>query len=175
MDGTRGFLEGRKEWCISLAVIENNRPVEAVLHCPPLERTFYAKLGQGVKFSALVEPKKRTPGKPLATGSKKLIETMAQLPGQPFDVAPFIPSLAYRLAMVATGELDAAFAKPGASEWDVAAADLILREAKCQLTTNDGDAIRYNQRSVTLPSLLAASNNNHDTIMSLANSSRIIH
>ena len=42
---------------------------------------------------------------------------------------PYIPSLAYRLAMVADGSLDATFVKPNAHDWDIAAADLILREA----------------------------------------------
>ena len=42
---------------------------------------------------------------------------------------PYIPSLAYRIAMVADGTLDATFVKPNAHDWDLAAADLILREA----------------------------------------------
>ena len=42
---------------------------------------------------------------------------------------PYIPSLAYRLAMVADGALDATFVKPNSHDWDIAAADLILREA----------------------------------------------
>ena len=43
--------------------------------------------------------------------------------------APYVPSLAYRIAMVADGALDATFVKPNAHDWDLAAADLILREA----------------------------------------------
>ena len=34
IDGTRGFLEGRREWCVSIAVVENGRPIAGVLECP---------------------------------------------------------------------------------------------------------------------------------------------
>ena len=41
----------------------------------------------------------------------------------------YIPSLAYRIGMVADGALDATFVKPNSRDWDLAAADLILHEA----------------------------------------------
>nr|WP_281409983.1 inositol monophosphatase family protein [Rhizobium sp. G21] len=40
-----------------------------------------------------------------------------------------IPSLAYRLAMIADGRLDATLVKPHAHDWDLAAAELILVNA----------------------------------------------
>ena len=43
--------------------------------------------------------------------------------------AAYIPSLAYRLAMIAGGDLDGTFVKPDAHDWDIAAAALILDEA----------------------------------------------
>ena len=50
IDGTRGFIEGRQEWCISIAVVRNGRPVDAVLHCPALQRTFAASKGSGLEL-----------------------------------------------------------------------------------------------------------------------------
>ena len=44
-------------------------------------------------------------------------------------IAPRIPSLALRLARVANGALDLGFASANAHDWDVAAADVVLREA----------------------------------------------
>ena len=41
----------------------------------------------------------------------------------------YVPSLAYRIAMIAAGRLDATFIKPNAQDWDLAAADLILGES----------------------------------------------
>ena len=61
--------------------------------------------------------------------------------------AQYVPSLAYRIAMVAEGTLDATFIKPNAQDWDVAAADLILAEAGGQLLR----AIRLSGRSLPRP------------------------
>ena len=57
--------------------------------------------------------------------------------------APYSPSLAYRLAMIANGTLDATFVKPNAHDWDIAAADLILREAGGQLLDPHGRTPLY--------------------------------
>ena len=42
---------------------------------------------------------------------------------------PYVSSLAYRIALVASGALDATFVKPSSHDWDLSAADLILEEA----------------------------------------------
>ena len=47
IDGTRGFLEGRREWCISVAVVERGRSIAGVLECPARKETFSAVLGGG--------------------------------------------------------------------------------------------------------------------------------
>ena len=178
IDGTRGFIKGQSEWCISIAVVENGKPVEGVLHCPALDRIIYASSGEGIfvngqKFGAGAENRKRD--RPLVTGSRKLIETINGLPDQPMDVTSFIPSLAYRLSLVATGELDGAFARPGASEWDIAAADIILQEAGCCLSDKSGRLLDYNKPEVRSPSLIAASLNRKQEILALANSTGILH
>ncbi len=175
IDGTRGFIDGRDEWCISIAIVENNKPIEAILHCPALERTFLASKGQGLELIGTPFEKKHRTVKPLVTGSKKLIETMKDLPDAPFAVMDFIPSLAYRLALVAIGELDGAFARAGASEWDIAAADLILEEAGCRLTNDKQAMLSYNQEKVHAPALIATHNNRYEEIFALAKQAGFLH
>lgn len=70
---------------------------------------------------------------------------------------PYIPSLAYRLAMVANGMLDATFVKPNAHDWDIAAADLILREAGGALLDQKGRAPRYAGEVISHGALVAGS------------------
>jgi myo-inositol-1(or 4)-monophosphatase len=70
---------------------------------------------------------------------------------------PHIPSLAYRLGLVATARIDAAFASPRANDWDLAAADLLVHEAGGRLTGLDGAALRYNQE-IPRHDVLAAAN-----------------
>jgi myo-inositol-1(or 4)-monophosphatase len=173
IDGTRGFIEGRTEWCISIAIVEQQKPIEAVLYCPALDELYAAS-----KDAGTILPEKpitdRKDNRPRATGSKKLIEVLDGLADKPFDVTGFIPSLAYRLALVATGELDVAFARGGASEWDVAAADLILSESGCSLVNSDGHSILYNKLNVKLPAMAALQSDKAGIILPLAKSSGIL-
>lgn len=175
IDGTRGFLDGNPRWCISMAIVENQRPTTAVLFCPALNQLYAAERGSGLITENIDIARIGKSNRPLVTGSKRLIETLKGLPDRPFDVEEFVPSLAYRLAMVASGMLDAAFAWPGASEWDIAAADLLLEESGCVLSTRSGESIRYNQKNVKVPALVAARNDNQSEILALAESSGILH
>jgi len=174
IDGTRGFIAGRDEWCISIAIVKDGRPIHAVLQCPALARTFLTSKGDGLIIEGTASGERPLDGTPLVTGSKKIIELLNDVNDETFGVMDFIPSLAYRLALVATGELDGAFARGGASEWDVAAADLILQEAGCKLTTPKGDALSYNQKKVTVPALVAASESHYQSIFELAKRTSIL-
>ena len=71
--------------------------------------------------------------------------------------AEYIPSLAYRLAMVADGSLDASFVKPNSHDWDLAAADLILREAGGEILDVDGKAPAYGGSEIRHGALVAGS------------------
>lgn len=175
IDGTRGFINGRNEWCISIAIVENAKPIEAILHCPALKRTFLASKGAGLEVLETKPSIANQLQKPFVTGSQKLIETMQTLEDAPFEVMEFIPSLAYRLALVATGELDGAFARRGASEWDIAAADLILTESGCRLTDINQQEIQYNRPKVQVPALIATHNNRYQEIFTLAKQAGFLH
>ena len=50
IDGTRAFLSGRAEWCISLAIVEDGRPIAAALYAPVIGALFRAIAGGGADF-----------------------------------------------------------------------------------------------------------------------------
>lgn len=138
IDGTRAFIEGRDIWCISVAIVENGRPVAGVLHCPALSETIMATAGGGAFRNGeriAVRPPRPVP---LIGGPKPLVGRLAE--HAPFDVERHghVPSLAYRLSMVARGAMDGTFVKPASADWDIAAADLILHEAGGMLTDAKG-------------------------------------
>ena len=81
---------------------------------------------------------------------------------------PHVPSLAYRLAMVADGRIDGTLVKKNSHDWDLAAADLILARAGGALVDLDDRPLSYNRSTVVhgvlcaaakplLPGLIAAS------------------
>jgi myo-inositol-1(or 4)-monophosphatase len=175
IDGTRGFIRGDLDWCISVAIVSDRVPRTAVLHCPARKRTFSAIRGGGAWLDGrrLVGGLRKSV-KTLA-GSRRINEALARQFPQRFDLHPFLPSLAYRLALVATGDLDGAFAAAGSHEWDVAAADLILSEAGGRLTTVGGLALNYNKAGVGMPALVASGAHLHEQVLDIAKSGGFLH
>jgi myo-inositol-1(or 4)-monophosphatase len=80
---------------------------------------------------------------------------------------PKVHSLALRIARVAHGELDAAFASPGSHDWDLAAADLLVHEAGGAMTDLSGRPLRYNAPLVVHGALIAAGTARHGTLIDL--------
>ncbi len=88
-----------------------------------------------------------------------MIGALAKAASAEFTVAPRIPSLALRLAHVASGALDIALASANSHDWDVAAADAILIEAGAFLTDAHGQILRYNEQTTRRGALLACGAN----------------
>lgn len=168
IDGTRGFIAGKPQWAVCVAVVSDGKPEIGVIHCPALERTFSAAAGRGAWLNGqpIVTPASSDVRR--ITGSKKLNADLATHFGDAMQIAPFIPSLAYRVVMVANGELDGAFARPGAHDWDLAAADLVLSEIGGAIVDLSGRKLRYNQARLGFPSLLAAGPGRCDALLALA-------
>jgi myo-inositol-1(or 4)-monophosphatase len=47
IDGTRGYLAGREDWCVSVALVEDAAPRLAAVFAPATEEFFFASRGQG--------------------------------------------------------------------------------------------------------------------------------
>ncbi len=143
IDGTRAFIEGSTVWCVSVAVVLDGRPVAGVLSCPARNEFFQASRHGGARRNGepiLVAGTRQTLQ---VAGPKYLIDRVPQELRQRFHTLPYIPSLAYRIAMVADGRLDATFVRPNAHDWDLAAADLILQEAGGAILDQQGNTLRY--------------------------------
>ncbi len=157
IDGTRAFLAGRPDWTISVALVEDGRPVVAVLYAPVTEEMFVATAGRGATLNAVpirVSAGADIAGAQVAGPVRYLDRLAAAAPGM--LPQPKVHSLALRFARVAEGRLDAAFAGGNSHDWDLAAADLLVHEAGGAMTTMRGDIITYNRPTPTHEALLAA-------------------
>ena len=76
-----------------------------------------------------------------------------------------IPSLALRLARVATGALDGTFAAPNSHDWDLAAADLLVHEAGGLISTLTGQSLIYNRPDPVHGALVAAGRVRHAVLL----------
>jgi myo-inositol-1(or 4)-monophosphatase len=157
IDGTRAFLAGFPDWCVSVALVEDGRPIAAALVAPVLAAVYRAAAGtgairDGVRLSARPDASRPTP---LVAGPRRMIDAAARVVGANTS-APRTHSLALRIAGVADGTFDLGLAGPHAHDWDLAAADLLLHEAGGRLAGLDLAAPRYNRASLTHGPLIAA-------------------
>src|SRR4051812_1529861 len=51
IDGTRGYLAGREDWCVSVALVEDATPVLAAVFVPVSDEFFFAVRGQGATLN----------------------------------------------------------------------------------------------------------------------------
>jgi myo-inositol-1(or 4)-monophosphatase len=166
IDGTRGYLAGKEDWCVSVALIENETPLLAAVFAPASDEFFFAARGQGASCNGTAL--RAATGTELdfsrVAGPKPLVERLRKTTND-IVLHPRIGSLALRLCRVADGGLDAAFAGGQSRDWDLAAADLIVHEADGNMTALSGDAILYNRAEVTHGVLVAAGRDRHAAII----------
>ncbi len=157
IDGTRAFIAGKDVWCVSVAVVHLGRPVAGVLFAPALEELFQASAtGPAIKNGAAIEAKARNGTEvriALAEDTVKLLEPTYRTS---VSRTPHVPSLAYRIAMIADGRIDGTVVKKNSHDWDLAAADLILQRAGGGLFNLDGQPLSYNRPNVSHTVLCAA-------------------
>ena len=142
IDGTRDYIRGREGWAISVALIEDGRPVLAVLDAPARRERWMAIAGRGAWRN----------GVRLAAGDRTALAG-ARVPA---DVLPrsdrdFVAvakpnSIALRMAMVAADEADLVATLRWGNEWDIAAAVLIGAEAGAGVSDALGAPLVFNKR-----------------------------
>jgi myo-inositol-1(or 4)-monophosphatase len=168
IDGTRAYLAGRTDWSISIALVENGRPVLAAIFAPMQDALYLAAAGEGTTLNGATV--RATAGADFdtahAAGPKPMLERLA--PVAPRLVAePKVFSLALRLARVAAGTLDLAFASENSHDWDLAAADLLVHEAGGAMTTFAGQQLIYNRADPLHGALVAAGRSRHEAFLAL--------
>ena len=158
IDGTRAFVKGEQNWAISIGVVKKSRPIAAVLYCPALDELYRAEKGGGAELNGetitVVDTKSAYGVK--AAGPLPLLNDK-EFFDLSLDMQPNVPSLAYRLALVADGRLGLSVAKGNCHDWDIAAADLLVHEAGGHLSGVDGNDLKYNEGTLVHPALVCAS------------------
>lgn len=169
IDGTRSFIAGKPEFTVSAALVEDGKPVCAVVFNPVTEEFFEAVIGDGAYLNG---KKLHCSDRADLDGAKLLAsrkafewhDWMEDAPGAKFS---HLNSIAYRMVVVASCDYDASLSLSPKSDWDIAAADLILSEAGGISTTTRGEALTYNQADPTHETVISASLSLHPTLMDL--------
>jgi myo-inositol-1(or 4)-monophosphatase len=155
IDGTRGFLRGEDSWSISLAVVENGRPVAGVIYAPARDELYEASLGGGARRNGVPLIRQAEPGREPLIPLPGAVHQELQTAGLEYTRGPHYTSLAYRLTQVATGGLDAAVARRGSHDWDIAGAAIILSEAGITFEDVCAGQVVFNRPELRHSALLA--------------------
>lgn len=170
LDGTREFVLGLPEFCVSIAFVENGRPVAGGIFNPATKETIIGAIDSGVLYNGQpARPSQRTSLKGaviLASRSEVRRGEWQQFSGGEFEVRP-MGSVAYKLALVAAGGADVTFTLTPKHEWDVAAGAALVESAGGFVATLDNMPLRCNQRNPLLSGLLASGPRVRDEVLRL--------
>lgn len=168
IDGTRAYVAGRTDWAVSVALVQDRRPVAAAVFAP-MEDGLYLAIADGGATrdgEAIAASDGAGFDGARVAGPKPMIgELEKSAPG--IVAEPKVHSLALRLTRTAAGRLDVAFASKNSHDWDLAAADLIVHEARGKLTALDGRTIVYNGAEVRHGALVAAGATRHAGVVAI--------
>ncbi|MBO2620971.1 MULTISPECIES: inositol-1-monophosphatase [Shewanella] len=147
LDGTNNFVNGVPHFAVSIAMQYKGKTEVAVVYDPVRDELFSAARGKGAKlndFRIRVNNVSDLGASLVATGfpfkARQHTETYMKLFGETFSLCADLRragSAALDLAYVAAGRVDAFF-ELGLKPWDIAAGDLIVREAGGTVTDFSG-------------------------------------
>ena len=168
IDGTRSFAEGSRTWAHSLAIAHRGEVTAAVVYLPQRELLYSAAKGKG----AFLNGRPISVAAPVELAQTKVLTAKPNLDGlhwrqgePPEFQRSYRPSLAYRMARVADGGYGAMLTLRRSWEWDIAAGDLVLREAGGKNTDRFGAPLRFNNAVPLLDGVLAATPQAHRDLL----------
>lgn len=169
LDGTREFVAGIPEFCVSVAMVENGFPVAGGICNPATNETFIGSVATGVTYN----------GKPAQPSQKSDLRDALVLASrsevkrgewevfqQTLKIRP-MGSVAYKLALVSAGLADVTFTLTPKHEWDVAAGAALVLSAGGFVQTLENSSLRCNQKNALLSGLIACGPNLRDQLLGL--------
>lgn len=169
LDGTREFVAGIPEWCVSVALVERGRAVAGGICNPATKQTFLGAAGHGItlngKSAAPSEKASLEGAVVLASRSEVKRREWERFQGEAFTVRPS-GSVAYKLACVAAGLADATWTLTPKHEWDIAAGVALIEAAGGVATSLSGKPLTFNNRQALLNGLMASGAGLHDEMAS---------
>lgn len=157
LDGTREFIQGTGEFTVNIALIENHLPVLGIVVVPVHQHAYWAIRGEGayVKMATADPIRINTnhfPRTPLKLAVSRRLNQSVQPAWMALMERLGQPELLYcgsawKLCLVAKGDVDLYPQLGATSEWDTAAGQCILEAAGGQLIDFSGRPLQYNLKS----------------------------
>ena len=158
IDGTNAFIRREPEFCISVALVEDGRPVVAAIFNPSSDELFAAMKGGGL----LLNQEPVSPEKDREDQSPVIALSLSELRIGRFQsieasaTSRPMRSIAWALALAASGRIHAVATLELENEWDVAAGALLIEEAGGTMCDGSGQALGFNRTVPRYEGIIAA-------------------
>jgi myo-inositol-1(or 4)-monophosphatase len=158
IDGTKAFVNRLPEFCISVALIEQDKPVLAAILNPSTDELFTALRGRGLSLNGKpMTPSPQLDAAPIVTVSPWEFRNgrWAGMDGL-VQCRPML-SVANALALVAAGRVQATLTIEPENEWDLAAGVLLIEESGGTVADAAGRPFTFNQPTPRFHGVIAVS------------------
>ena len=159
LDGTKEFVAGIPEWCISIGLVEDGEAVAGGICNPCTQETIVGSRGTGVTYNGKTTKisSRQTLSGALVLGSRSESKRgeWKRFENSSFNVRP-LGSVAYKLGLVAAGLADATWTLVPKNEWDIAAGTALVEAAGGVVRTLDNTPPRFNHTDTRLRGLVAS-------------------
>lgn len=161
IDGTTNFLYDLPGYAVSIAAIDQGGPLVGVVYVPSMDELFAAQRGGGATLDGSpirCSDRSELASALVATGFSYMPERRSMQAARVQRLIPHVRDIrrlgaaSVDLCYVAMGRLDAYF-EEFLGPWDLAAGELIAREAGCRTGDFDGGAARPAEVLVSNPVL----------------------
>lgn len=161
LDGTKEYVSGIPEWCISIALMEERRLVAAGILNPCTDEMFYGSVETGIASNVCADDLKienSDLGDALVLGSRSEVKRgeWERFRRAKFRLQP-MGSVAYKLALVAVGKADATWTLVPKHEWDVAAGVALVLFSGGLVVGLDGQPLEFNRANPLYSGLIGFS------------------
>lgn len=158
VDGTAAMIARVPQWAVSVGIVENGRAVAGAVYNPMTDEFFLGAVDEGATLNR----------RPMRASLREKLED-ARMIGQkirfsdstwpaPWPKMEIIErqSIAYRLALVASGQGDATVLFGFKNEWDIAAGAALVEAAGGRVSDPWGEVLSFNQAIPRAPGVVAA-------------------
>ncbi|MGB9072537.1 MAG: 3'(2'),5'-bisphosphate nucleotidase CysQ [Terriglobales bacterium] len=158
LDGTREFVQGIPEFCVSIAMVENGVPVAGGICNPATDELILGSRETGVTYNG--EPAQASQRRDLhgalvlASRSETKRGEWKRFESAEFKIRP-MGSVAYKLGLVSAGRADITFTLVPKHEWDVAAGAALVLSAGGFVQTLENTDLKCNQKNPLISGLIA--------------------
>lgn len=172
LDGTREFVDGIPEWCVSIGFAVDGVPLAGGVVAPSRGLRIVGAVGSGVRLDG-ADPVAPSDGLPGALVLASRSEVKRGEWNQVFRTEVAVRnmgSVALKLAMVGAGMADATWTLVPKNEWDVAGGAALVRAGGGVTLGLDGSDVIFNQSDTLMPGFIAGRADLMDDIMGLIGS-----